>query len=129
MIYNGMIPLSLSINMATVRGLQWFEFFVSGMKKLPYRSSNFPGIEANNTSLTGDLCNIQYIMSDKTGTLTKNEMVFQYLADAAGKIYKVRCHRVSSSHIQVDSSEEYLREEVNSDLLRCLGLCTTVSPP
>eukprot|EP01127_Copromyxa_protea_P003182 TRINITY_DN13041_c0_g1_i1.p1 TRINITY_DN13041_c0_g1~~TRINITY_DN13041_c0_g1_i1.p1 ORF type:complete len:1021 (+),score=196.04 TRINITY_DN13041_c0_g1_i1:367-3063(+) len=106
MIYNGMIPLSLSINMSLVRGLQMIFNFAT------------VGIDVNNTTLTGDLCNVQYIMSDKTGTLTKNEMVFQNVVDSKLNSYQIDSTTESASGTQT----------VDSLLLRCLGLCTTARP-
>jgi P-type E1-E2 ATPase len=77
MIYNGVIPLSLSINLMISRSFQaWW---------------NFPSysIRVNNSQLIGDLNSIHYLFSDKTGTLTKNEMVFQYLVDTKSLFYNI----------------------------------------
>jgi phospholipid-translocating ATPase len=41
----------------------------------------------NTTDLNEDLGQIQYLFSDKTGTLTENEMVFKHFG-LEGKIYE-----------------------------------------
>lgn len=50
-----------------------------------------PGEEpakANNTSINEDLGQIEYVLTDKTGTLTQNVMVFK-LASIQGKVYSL----------------------------------------
>jgi P-type E1-E2 ATPase len=100
--------------MALVRGLQTIFNFAT------------VGIDANNPRLTGDLCAISYIMSDKTGTLTKNEMVFQLLIDKHKKVFKVGKSPYEVLKFKVESSSQNVSDKADLDLLRCLGLCTTV---
>jgi len=47
------------------------------------------GLEAHTLSLHEDLAEIEYIFSDKTGTLTKNELIFRSLSILSGeKVFK-----------------------------------------
>ena len=45
--------------------------------------------KVNSSDLNEDLGQIEYLFSDKTGTLTENEMVFKHFA-LNGKIYQER---------------------------------------
>ena len=42
------------------------------------------GFEANTLNLHEDMVEIEYIFSDKTGTLTKNELVFKRMSIVSG---------------------------------------------
>jgi phospholipid-translocating ATPase len=44
------------------------------------RDKNIPGTIARNRSIPEELGRISYVFSDKTGTLTKNEMIFKVMA-------------------------------------------------
>jgi len=105
MIYNGMIPLSLSINLQIIRSLQ--AVFSFQMNKISV-----------NRHLEDDLNGTEYIFSDKTGTLTRNEMTFSYLVDSTGPEDLV--FRVEENPIH--------KHQGSMTMLRCLGLCTTARP-
>lgn len=45
--------------------------------------------KANNSDINEDLGQVEYLFSDKTGTLTENEMIFKQFS-LNGNIYEVR---------------------------------------
>ena len=96
------------------------------------------GAEVNNTALAEELGCVQYVMTDKTGTLTENVMMMREMAtqtrqyrggedeapqrsadaEASGDLS-------TNGRLQADVREE---EKEVTELLRCLMLCNTVVP-
>ena len=56
-----------------------FQVMIIEKDKRGYSKDYDCNISANNTSINENLGQIKYILSDKTGTLTKNEMSFKKL--------------------------------------------------
>ena len=57
------------------------------MKDEDFQSSDDRGCIVNSSNLNEELGQIQYIFSDKTGTLTKNEMIFKNVL-IGSQVYK-----------------------------------------
>ena len=98
MVFNGVIPFSVKIFLLLIRSYQKYLF-------------SDDSIIISNSTIIDDICLSKKIVSDKTGTITKNEMEFSKV------IYP------GSNIIDVDNiyNRESLHQQKN--LLRCLGIC------
>lgn len=74
MVLNTLIPISLYISVEVIRLGQ--SLWINWDTKMYYEQKDTPAI-ARTTTLTEELGQIQYIFSDKTGTLTRNVMTFK----------------------------------------------------
>lgn len=82
--FQNVIPISLYISIEVVRTCQ--AIFIYFDKEIWYAKTDQPTI-ARSWNLSDDLGQIEYIFSDKTGTLTQNLMVFRHCS-IGGKVYK-----------------------------------------
>lgn len=65
---SAIIPISMRVNIDVAR--LWYSFMI-------FKDSKIPGTIVRNTNLPEELGRLQYLFSDKTGTLTKNIMEFR----------------------------------------------------
>ncbi|XP_077982097.1 putative phospholipid-transporting ATPase IIB isoform X2 [Glandiceps talaboti] len=70
LLFSAIIPLSLRVNLDM--GKMVYSFMIQ-------RDKEIGGTIARSTTIPEELGRIQYMLSDKTGTLTENEMVFKRL--------------------------------------------------
>ncbi|KAK0496761.1 phospholipid-translocating ATPase [Armillaria luteobubalina] len=82
--FQDIVPISLYISIEVVRTLQ--SAFIYFDKDIWYEKTNQATL-ARSWNLSDDLGQIQYIFSDKTGTLTQNSMVFRQCS-IGGKAYR-----------------------------------------
>ena len=82
-ILNTFIPISLYVSIEFIRLGQ--SYLISFDHKLYYKALDTRA-RARSTTLTEELGNIEYVFSDKTGTLTENIMTF-IKCSIAGKLY------------------------------------------
>ncbi|KAH9832873.1 phospholipid-translocating P-type ATPase [Rhodofomes roseus] len=82
--FQNIIPISLYISIEAVRTIQ--ALFIYFDHEMYYKPSDTPTL-ARSWNLSDDLGQIEYIFSDKTGTLTQNKMVFRQCS-VGGRTYK-----------------------------------------
>lgn len=70
---NTLIPISLVVTVEIIKGIH--AKFITWDDKM--RNCNGEGAIANTSSLTDELGQVKYIFTDKTGTLTQNQMEFR----------------------------------------------------
>ena len=70
-LFCAIIPIALRVNLDVSK--TFFSFVIN-------RDPNIPETIARNSTIPEELGRISYVFSDKTGTLTKNEMIFKKIA-------------------------------------------------
>jgi phospholipid-transporting ATPase len=84
-LFNNFVPISLYVTCETVNYIQ--AYFIDNDGQMYDSITNVPAV-ARTSNMNGDLGMIEYIFSDKTGTLTQNLMIFNRCS-VGGVIYCV----------------------------------------
>ena len=71
LLLSAIIPISLRVNLDMAK-----VFYSYGI----YRDEEMPGTIPRNSTIPEELGRIQFLMTDKTGTLTQNDMVFKKMS-------------------------------------------------
>ncbi|KAI5116853.1 hypothetical protein M0805_006806 [Coniferiporia weirii] len=82
--FQNIVPISLYISIEVVRTCQ--AAFIYFDKSMWYEKTDQPTL-ARSWNLSDDLGQVEYIFSDKTGTLTQNAMIFRNCS-IGGKVYR-----------------------------------------
>ena len=83
LLFNGLLPLDLAVTLMLSK--LWVIWFVHGdYHMVDFEKScidgDLNGCEVKNMMMLEDLAKINQIFCDKTGTLTKNELIFKAMA-------------------------------------------------
>ena len=70
-LFCAIIPIALRVNLDVSK--TWFSYMIN-------RDKTIPETIARNSTIPEELGRISYVFSDKTGTLTKNEMIFKRIS-------------------------------------------------
>uniref|UniRef100_S4RDT0 Phospholipid-transporting ATPase n=1 Tax=Petromyzon marinus TaxID=7757 RepID=S4RDT0_PETMA len=147
-ILNTVVPISLYVSVEVIR--LGHSYFINWDRKMYYGKRDTPA-EVRTTTLNEELGQIEYIFSDKTGTLTQNIMTFNKCSingRVYGGAYDVTGHKVEINErsVPVDFSRNLLAdrrflfydqtmlEAIRlgewgvHEFFRLLALCHTVMP-
>lgn len=108
-LYNNLVPISLYVSLEVVKLIQ--SKFINMDSLMYHRATDTPAL-ARTSNLNEDLGQIEYVFSDKTGTLTCNEMEFKKCS-IGGVMYGEQ-----SELQQFDEMDEVERRLAEKRLLR-----------
>nr|XP_029118166.1 phospholipid-transporting ATPase 3-like [Elaeis guineensis] len=106
-LYSTIIPISLYVSIEMIKFIQSTQFINKDLN-MYHAESNTPAL-ARTSNLNEELGQVEYIFSDKTGTLTRNLMEF-FKCSIGGEIYgtgitEIERGRAERSGLKVDEGK------------------------
>lgn len=125
LIFTNFVPISLLVTLEMVRYMQ--ASFISKDLKIYYEPNDMPaGVQSSN--LNEELGQINYIFSDKTGTLTRNIMEFKKMSINGNKFGKDSHLDINKKLPHVDFVDENFDPSNHEyyDFLMHMAICHTI---
>uniref|UniRef100_A0A7N6BXW1 Phospholipid-transporting ATPase n=1 Tax=Anabas testudineus TaxID=64144 RepID=A0A7N6BXW1_ANATE len=120
-ILNTVVPISLYVSVEVLR--LGHSYFINWDRKM-YNNRTNTAAQARTTTLNEELGQVEFVFSDKTGTLTQNIMVFSKCS-INGQTYGMEKFKFYDSSL-VDAIK--LEDTAVQEFFRLLALCHTVMP-
>eukprot|EP00761_Pharyngomonas_kirbyi_P013462 gb/GECH01013491.1/.p1 GENE.gb/GECH01013491.1/~~gb/GECH01013491.1/.p1 ORF type:complete len:1089 (+),score=243.03 gb/GECH01013491.1/:1-3267(+) len=124
LLFSSIIPISMRVNLDIGKAV--YSFLIMRDKKIP-------GTVVRNSSIPEELGRINYLFSDKTGTLTQNEMIFKKLqcdasmsfsGDTLSDIYEY----LRMSYKNTKEGRRMKQARTVHRIISALALCHNVTP-
>ena len=128
-LFCAIIPIALKVNLDVSK--TWFSLVIS-------RDERIPETIARNSTIPEELGRISYIFSDKTGTLTKNEMIFKKISmetesfgeDSFNDLKEIlsdECQVSDAPLLDVFNNQNQLNEMSNTETNSILSSCNDIN--
>eukprot|EP00027_Filamoeba_sp_ATCC50430_P017093 CAMPEP_0168565858 /NCGR_PEP_ID=MMETSP0413-20121227/14088_1 /TAXON_ID=136452 /ORGANISM="Filamoeba nolandi, Strain NC-AS-23-1" /LENGTH=1122 /DNA_ID=CAMNT_0008597795 /DNA_START=123 /DNA_END=3488 /DNA_ORIENTATION=+ len=145
-LYNNLIPISLYVSVEIVKFGQ--AYFINNDVKMYHAESDTPAL-ARTSNLNEELGQVQYIFSDKTGTLTCNKMEFRKCSiggiiygsseennnnsnnDSHGSVNSVEMDPVDfywTDDALIENMKSHATKDIIKETFTLLSVCHTVIP-
>lgn len=117
-----MIPISIKVSLDLVKSL--YAKFIDWDREMIDLETDTPS-HATNTAISEDLGQVEYILTDKTGTLTENKMVFK-ICCISGNFYGNEAGDASKDKQLLNAISSGSPDVVR--FLTVMAICNTVIP-
>ncbi|KHJ46745.1 phospholipid-translocating P-type ATPase, flippase [Trichuris suis] len=124
-LYNNLIPISLQVTLEVVRFVQ--AIFINLDLEMYHAETDTPAA-ARTSNLNEELGQVKYIFTDKTGTLTKNVMVFKRCSIAGVTYGTTEADRFDDPSLLRNLSSRHITAPVIREFLVMMATCHTVVP-
>ncbi|XP_043604828.1 probable phospholipid-transporting ATPase IA isoform X2 [Bombus pyrosoma] len=107
-LFNNLIPISLQVTLEVVRFIQ--ATFINMDIEMYHAETDTPAM-ARTSNLNEELGIVNYVFTDKTGTLTKNVMEFKRCS-VGGKLYDLPNPNINGNEVATSINSELIRDIV-----------------